>query len=110
VRRILECRGAKVTAVSSGQEALNLLNAANPDVIVSDIGMPGMDGYQLIRELRNRSAHEGGSIPAVALTAFARNEDRKRALMAGFQSHVTKPVDHGELVAVIAMLTRRTVG
>jgi PAS domain S-box-containing protein len=108
VRRILEHRGAKVTTAGCGQDALDLLDSVNPDVIVSDIGMPGMDGYQLIREIRGRSTSDGGSVSAVALTAFARSEDRKRALMAGFQSHVTKPVDQGELLAVIAMLTRRT--
>jgi PAS domain S-box-containing protein len=110
VRRILEYRGANVTAVSDAREALDVLNTVKPDVIVSDIGMPEMDGYQLIREIRTRSADKGGAIPAVALTAFARSEDRKRALLAGFQSHVTKPVDQGELLAVIAMLTKRTVG
>jgi CheY-like chemotaxis protein len=108
VRRLLTHRGAHVTTASSAQEALSAINGDRPDVIVSDIGMPNMDGYQLIREIRLRSADQGGTIPAVALTAFARSEDRRRALLAGFQNHVTKPVDPGELLAVIAMLSGRT--
>ena len=109
LRLFLENRGAKVLIAHSAQEALKLLDSTEPQVIISDIGMPGIDGYQLIREIRSRGAKRGGAIPAVALTAFARSEDRKRALLAGFQNHVAKPVDRGELLAVIAMLTGRTI-
>jgi PAS domain S-box-containing protein len=108
VQRLLTHRGAQVTTASSAQQALQAFDLERPDVILSDIGMPNMDGYQLIREIRSRSAEQGGTIPAVALTAFARSEDRRRALLAGFQNHVTKPVDPGELLAVVAMLSGRT--
>ena len=87
------------------EEALELLKMPNGvDVLVSDIGMPTLNGYDLIRELRAR----GNQIPAMALTAFARPEDRTRCLMAGFQSHVAKPVDVAELVAPVASLAGRT--
>lgn len=109
VRRFLTSRGAKVSLARSAQDALNELDDKKPDVIVSDIGMPGMDGYELIRTIRSRTQEQGGAIPAVALTAFARSEDRKRALLAGFQSHVAKPIDPGELLAVVMMLSRRSV-
>jgi CheY-like chemotaxis protein len=79
-----------------------------PNVLVSDIGMPGEDGYALIRKVRALDAEQGGRIPAVALTAYARAEDRKQALLAGFQLHVPKPVDPAELAAAIANLTGRT--
>ena len=79
---------------------------SRPDVIVSDVGMPEADGYDLIRQVRAR--HSPKEIPAIALTAFARPEDRKRALLAGFQSHVAKPVDPAELVAAVASLAGRT--
>jgi CheY-like chemotaxis protein len=78
-------------------------------VLVSDIGMPGQDGYDLLRILRSLPAEHGGTIPAVALTAFARSEDRTRAMMAGFDVHVAKPVEPNELRAVIARLARRSV-
>ena len=77
-----------------------------PDILVSDIGMPDQDGYDLIRQVRGRVAAK--TLPAVALTAFARSEDRRRALLAGFQTHVAKPVDPAELVAVVASLVERT--
>ena len=109
LRLFLENCGAEVLIAHSAQEALTLLDSTDPQVIISDIGMPDVDGYQLIREIRSRGANRGGAIPAVALTAFARSEDRKRALLAGFQNHVAKPVDRGELLAVIAMLTGRTI-
>ena len=75
-----------------------------PDVLVSDIGMPGTDGYALIRQLRSMPEADGGRVPAIALTAFARNDDRARALAAGYQLHLGKPVDEDELVAAIASL------
>ena len=78
-------------------------------MLISDIGMPDKDGYEFIREVRALGPERGGDVPAVALTAFARTEDRRRALIAGYQSHVAKPVDAGELMAVVAMLTGKTV-
>jgi CheY-like chemotaxis protein len=78
-----------------------------PDMIISDIGMPDEDGIQFIRSVRQLSSDAGGRTPAAALSAFARAEDRTRALRAGYQAHVAKPVDPGELVAMIASLSMR---
>ena len=78
-----------------------------PQVLLTDIGMSGMDGYSLIRLVRGLPLDEGGGTPAAALTAFARSEDRRQALLAGFDMHVAKPVEPGELVAVVARLARR---
>ena len=107
IQRILEDRGAAVATAGSGEEALRLLQTSQPDLLISDIGMPGVDGYQLIRQIR-ANEKKGHRIPAVALTAFARTEDRKNALLAGFQSHVAKPFDLAELVIVVAGLLGRT--
>jgi len=96
--------GAKVTVSSSAIEALDLIREFKPDVIVSDIGMPGVDCYEFIVRLRSLSPEEGAKIPAVALTAYARVEDRLRVLAAGDQMHVPKPVETAELAAVIASL------
>jgi CheY-like chemotaxis protein len=102
------CR-ANVEAVSSAADALAAIRRARPDVLLSDIGMPGEDGYALIQQVRDLEQQTGlGKIPAVALTAFARAEDRRRALMAGFQMHVPKPVEATELTAVVANLVGRT--
>jgi len=108
---ILAKYGADVMAVASVKEALTIIETASdrrPDVLVSDIGMPDEDGYSLIRKLRQLEAQRGGRLPAIALTAYARNDDRQQALLAGFQMHLTKPVDATELVAVVASLTGRT--
>ena len=107
IEKVLESQGATVRAVASAREALGILGVARVDVLVSDIEMPGMDGYQLIRELRLRPAFRGGSVPAAALTAYARTEDRLRALRAGFQLHLPKPVQPSELVTVVASLAGR---
>ncbi|MEG4841996.1 ATP-binding protein [Microcoleus sp. B9-D4] len=107
---ILEKYGADVMAVASVKEALTIIETAtdrSPDVLVSDIGMPDEDGYSLIRKLRQLEVQRGGRLPAIALTAYARNDDRQQALLAGFQMHLTKPVDAAELVAVVASLTGR---
>jgi PAS domain S-box-containing protein len=104
----LERHGAEVIAVSSAQEALAAIESATPDVIISDIGMPREDGYALIRKVRALPRERGGNIPAAALTAYAGSEDRKRALLAGFQAHIPKPVDPSELIAVVASLAGRT--
>jgi CheY-like chemotaxis protein len=102
---VLEQRGADVTAVASAAEALQALERSTQDVLVSDIGLPGDDGYALIRAVRARDGH-GRRIPAVAVTAYARVEDRARALAAGFQVHVAKPIDPGEFAATIAEVAR----
>jgi CheY-like chemotaxis protein len=90
------------------QEALHTFEQWRPDILVSDVEMPGQDGYTLIRKVRGLDPERGGKTPAVALTAFGRREDRVRSLRAGFNIHVTKPVDPGELTAIIASLTGRT--
>jgi signal transduction histidine kinase/ActR/RegA family two-component response regulator len=101
---ILEHSGAKVTAAASAGEALDLLLQSRADVLVSDIAMPKVDGYALIRQVRELGAERGGDIPAVALTAYARDSDRTLALEAGFQVHLPKPYDPEELVRVVARL------
>lgn len=107
---ILEKYGADVRAVASVKDALTIIETAtdrSPDALVSDIGMPDEDGYCLIRKLRQLEAQRGGRLPAIALTAYAGNDDRQQALLAGFQMHLTKPVDAADLVAVVASLTGR---
>ena len=104
----LEQFEAKVFAVGSASEALDAVSQLKPDVLVSDIGMPLEDGYSLIRKVRHLSAEQGGQIPAIALTAYARSEDRMKAIAAGFQIHIPKPVEPAELVTVVASLAKRT--
>jgi CheY-like chemotaxis protein len=110
LRSLLEGRGARVTAAASAAEAWEALGLSRFDVLVSDIGMPVEDGYGLVRRLREREAERGGRLPAVALTAYARDEDRTRALLSGFHAHVAKPVNPAELVAVVASLAALTSG
>jgi CheY-like chemotaxis protein len=86
---------AEVTTAASAREAMEILPTLRPDVLISDIGMPGEDGYALIRQVRALPPEQGGGVPAVALTAFARSEDRTLALVSGFQMHIPKPVDPG---------------
>jgi PAS domain S-box-containing protein len=106
LRTVLQDQGAKVTSFASAEDALAALKTVKPTVLICDVGMPNMDGYQLIRKLR---AEEPRSerIPALALTAFARAEDRKRSLIAGYQAHLAKPFDVGELILVVADLVGR---
>jgi signal transduction histidine kinase/CheY-like chemotaxis protein len=99
--------GADVRAVSSADGAMFELETWQPEVLISDIEMPGEDGYSLIRKIRQLPPERGGKIPAAALTAYARAEDRMRALLSGFQLHVPKPVEPAELVAVVASLAGR---
>jgi PAS domain S-box-containing protein len=106
LQAVLEARGAKVTSFNSAEDALAALKTSKPSVLVCDIGMPKMDGYQLIRTLR-ASEPLGERIPALALTAFARAEDRKRSLVAGYQAHLAKPFDVGEFVLILANLIGR---
>ncbi|HYR95465.1 MAG TPA: ATP-binding protein [Candidatus Binatus sp.] len=103
---VLEYCGARVTAASSVADALQALEDGAPDVLVSDIAMPGADGYELIRRVRESGVEDIRRVPAVALTAHAGEEDRWRALRAGFQTHVAKPVEPGELATVVANLAR----
>ena len=102
---LLSLQGAEMASAASVNQALGLLAGFAPDVLVSDIGMPERDGYDLIREIRARG-HDAENLPAVAVTAFASPEDRRRALAAGFQVHLAKPVDPHELTDVIAGLAK----
>ena len=106
LQAMFEQCGAEIETCGSVREALERLNEYRPDVLVSDIGMPGEDGYVLIRKVRELEASTGKRIPAVALTAFARAEDRVRALAAGYNMHVPKPVEPAELALVISSLVR----
>jgi PAS domain S-box-containing protein len=106
LRTVMEDQGAKVTSFASAEDALAALKTAKPTVLVCDIGMPKMDGYQFIRTLRAEESRRD-RIPALALTAFARAEDRKRSLVAGYQAHLAKPFDVGELILVVADLVGR---
>ena len=106
---LLSSCGAEVRVAASARQAIAILDRWRPAVVVSDIGMPEEDGYALIRELRRRPPDRGGRTPAIALTAYARIEDRVRILTAGFQMHVTKPVDPAEMVAVVASVARAAV-
>ncbi|MBW4561903.1 MAG: PAS domain S-box protein [Mojavia pulchra JT2-VF2] len=99
---------AEVQAVESVQEALRLILTWKPNVLVSDIGMPQEDGYSLIRKLRSQPPEQGGTIPAAALTAYARAEDRMRAIQEGYQLHLPKPIEAAELATVVASLVSRT--
>jgi CheY-like chemotaxis protein len=115
VKRLLEQQGADVLVATVAREALQMLASAPADILISDIGLPDMDGFEMMERIRQQDAANGGGIPAVALTAFARSEDRTRALRAGYQAHLTKPVDSNELVATVASFadlvnTRRSGG
>jgi PAS domain S-box-containing protein len=101
---LLSCK-AKVSTAGSVAEAIDYVTQHRPDVVVSDIGMPGEDGYALIKKLRALPPSEGGKTPAIALTAYARFEDRTKALVAGFNMHITKPVEPTELIATLVSLT-----
>jgi PAS domain S-box-containing protein len=108
IRRHLEEHQVVVTTTGSVDEAVRLVESGNFDVLVSDIGMPGEDGYSLIRRVRALGRDRGGDIPAIALTAYARVEDKVRAITAGFQMHVAKPARAVELVAMVAGAAGRT--
>jgi len=110
LRRMLARCHADVITAPGAAEGLRLVRLRKPDVLVSDIGMPEMDGHAFIREVRRLPAEEGGRTPAVALTAFARSEDRTRAILAGYQIHVAKPIEPQELVATVASLAGRMAG
>jgi CheY-like chemotaxis protein len=99
--------GAQVTTAASAAEALAEISKSPPDVLISDIGMPDEDGYTLLKNVRALPAEDGGRVPAIALTAYARVEDRMQALRSGYQMHVPKPVELAELAAVVASLAKR---
>ena len=107
VQRLLEDRGAVVQTASSTRAALEFVRSQRPDVLVSDIGMPEEDGYALIQQVRALPAEQGGTTPAVALTAYARSEDRLKVILAGFQMHIAKPVEAAELLTLVASLAGR---
>jgi PAS domain S-box-containing protein len=109
VKRLLEMAGATVSTAGSASEAMERILAGRPDVLVCDIGMPGEDGYSLIRRLRVIEERQKSALPAVALTAYARSEDRTKAIRSGFQNHLAKPVEPAEFLAVVSSLAGRTV-
>jgi signal transduction histidine kinase/ActR/RegA family two-component response regulator len=105
---VLEQYGAEAVAVGSAADALEAVRRQPPDVLVSDIGMPGESGYALVRRLRALPRHAGGNVPALALSAYARDDDSQQALRAGFQLHLGKPVEPARLAAAVAALAART--
>jgi CheY-like chemotaxis protein len=107
LRVVLEAAGAEVTTLGSPGAALERIREVKPHVLVIDLGMPVMDGFELIARIRQCTDPSVRGIPAAALTAFARSEDRTKALRSGFEMHLAKPIDPGELVASVATLARR---
>ncbi len=107
VRQILETTGAEVLTADSAMAALHVMQRLHPNVLVADLGMPQMDGFELIGEVRKTMPPPLRDVPAAALTAYARSEDRARALRTGFQMHLSKPIDPAELMAAVAALARR---
>ena len=105
IRRLLEDCHARVLTANSAAEALALIENGPPDVLLSDIGMPEVDGYELIRRIR--ASEPSRRLPAVAMTAYARSEDQVRALNAGYQAHLAKPLQPGELIDTVALLAGR---
>lgn len=108
IKRILSACGAQIETADSGAAALRFLRKSKPHVLIMDIGMPNEDGYEAIQKVRQLTNQEGGKVPAIALTAFARSEDRRRAILNGFQMHIAKPVEPSELIAMVASLAGRT--
>ncbi|WP_394836362.1 response regulator [Pendulispora rubella] len=106
LRELLEDSGSRITTAANVSDALAKFEREVPDVLLSDIGMPGDDGLELIRRVRARSKREGGDVPAAALTGRVRGEDRRAALRAGFMRHVSKPVDPNELIEIVSALAR----
>jgi CheY-like chemotaxis protein len=109
VSDVLQAAGAHVITARSAEEALRILETDVPDVVVADQGKPQVDGYQFIDRVRRHLNPRVREVPAAALTAYARSEDRTKALRAGFQIHLAKPIDPSELVTTIASLARRFV-
>jgi CheY-like chemotaxis protein len=109
VKKVLEMAGATVSTAGSASEAMECILAARPDVLICDIGMQQEDGYSLIRRLRALEKREEDVLPALALSAYARSEDRTKAIRSGFQNHLAKPVEPAELLAVVSSLAGRAV-
>jgi CheY-like chemotaxis protein len=107
ISAILTEAGAEVSTASNADQALESLDHFRPTILISDIGLPGEDGYALIRKVRALSPDKGGQVPAIALTAFARTLDRLKVLSSGYQMHVSKPIEPLELATVVASLSRR---
>ena len=105
IRFVLEQCGGVVTTVADAESAMEAFHATRPAIMISDIGLPEVDGYELLRRIREDERQTGRKTPAVALTAFARIEDRVKALAAGYQMHVAKPVEPGELLTIVASLS-----
>jgi CheY-like chemotaxis protein len=110
VGRLIEESGGRAILAGGAGEAVDVLSRERVDVLVSDVGMPNRDGYTLIREVRKANLLGLGRIPAIALTAYARTEDRQRALLAGYQMHLAKPIEPRELIAGIASLVNLPTG
>ena len=106
LQAVLEADGAIVSTARSSDAALTALDAERPDVMLIDIGMPIMNGFELVRQIRRRPVDSGGRVPAVALTGYISAEDRASAVEAGFQAYLTKPVDEGALVDAVRLLGR----
>ncbi len=106
LRRLLVEQGAEIVSVASAADAVDVLSRDSPhfNLLISDIGMPDVDGYELLRRVRALGHARGGGVPAIALTAFARSEDRTRAMLAGYQVHISKPIEPQELVATVSSL------
>lgn len=104
---VLESNGAEVIPVASAQQALEAIAQFQPDILISDIQMSGTDGYNLIRQVRNLGADQGGQIPAIAVTGYPKNANDIDGLLVGFQDHLCKPIDLDELIAVVASLAKR---
>jgi len=104
LKTVLSKQGARVTTAQSATAALKLISKTKPDLLISDVAMPGTDGYEFMRRIRSLPKELGGAVPAVALTAYAREQDRKRALSAGYQMHLTKPIEVAELSATLVHL------
>jgi CheY-like chemotaxis protein len=106
IARFLEGQGASVTLAETPHVALQLLRTGHFDILLSDIGMPGMDGYELMRNVRQLDEKREKPLPAIAITAYARPEDRQRSLLAGYHMHLSKPLEARELIAGVATLLR----
>jgi len=109
VSEVLEAAGARVTTASSAGEALSALDADVPDVLIADLGMPQMNGFELIECVKRHPDPRVRELPAAALTAFARSDDRQKALRAGYHVHVAKPIDPAELMATVAAMARPVI-
>jgi CheY-like chemotaxis protein len=104
---MLKRYGARVTSTKSAAEALRVFEGELPDVLISDIGMPDQDGYELMRKLRSLPPERGGNTPAIALTGYASRKDRERALSSGYQQHMAKPIEQADIINAIAALVGR---